>query len=194
MSSSSSQQNSINIRTANITDAQAVANIHLAAWRAAYIDIVSQTYLDNLCTDDRVKLWQRVLSDRDTAGSILVAAEESLQSTPRRLLGFVSFGPAMPSAGPRHEASDKEDKLAELRAIYIDPEYWARGIGQALWKAAQQQLMQEEKFTSVVVRVFARNERAIRFYRAAGFDREEKGVTEVGGKKLETLMLRKGLV
>lgn len=49
-------------------------------------------------------------------------------------------------------------------------------------------------FKTVVVRVFASNQRAIRFYRAAGFDGDESGILEIGGKKLEILKLRKEMV
>ncbi|KAH0233543.1 hypothetical protein KCV03_g968, partial [Aureobasidium melanogenum] len=189
------QQKPINIRTATPTDANAIASIHVAAWRAAYINIVPQYHLDNLNIDDRVKLWQRILSTPATASSILIAEDSNTKES--RLLGFVSFGAvaAIPSPGDKvnnEEGKEGQEKTAELRAIYISPQHWTKGIGQALWKATQQQLL-EEKFTSVVVKAFARNERAMRFYRAVGFEGEEMGVTEVGGESLETVKMRKGL-
>lgn len=194
----SQQVSDIKIRTANLSDAQAIATIHIAAWKAAYINIVPQAHLDNLCFDDRLALWQRILSDPVFAGSILVAEKRFTQET-TEILGFVSFGAAAVTATAAtpslsNEANDEIAETAELRAIYIDPKHWARGIGQRLWEAAEQQL-NAAKYKSVVVRVFANNQRAIRFYHAAGFvEGDEEGVIEIGGKKLEILWLRKELV
>lgn len=113
----------------------------------------------------------------------------------------MSFGPvAVSQASPQpsslddkdKKGSDEQQKTAELRAIYISPSHWTKGIGQALWKTAYQQLIREG-FTHVVVKVFAGNQRARRFYAAVGFRGEEKGSIEIGGVELETVSMRMGL-
>ncbi|KAG9952352.1 acyl-CoA N-acyltransferase, partial [Aureobasidium melanogenum] len=186
----------ITIRPAIPSDAQAIATIHIASWRAAYINIVPQHHLDTLSLDDRITFWHRILGGEDERGNggILVAEEQIDAGESRLLLGFVTFGAAAAAVTTNTSSppSDEQQRTAELRAIYIDPNRWTKGIGQALWKAAQQQLV-EQNFTSVVVNVFAKNERAMRFYRAVGFVGEAKGSTEVGGERLETLRMRMGL-
>ncbi|KAG9759520.1 hypothetical protein KCU73_g3349, partial [Aureobasidium melanogenum] len=123
------QQKTINIRTATPIDANAIANIHVAAWRAAYINIVPQHHLDDLNIDDRVKFWQRILSTPATASSILVAGDSNTKES--RLLGFVSFGAVAATPSPGDKGNDEEGKegqerTAELRAIYISPQHWTK--------------------------------------------------------------------
>ncbi|CAD0097231.1 unnamed protein product [Aureobasidium mustum] len=184
----------IAIRTATLADAEAIARIHVAAWRAAYINIVPQTHLDNLCLNDRVKLWQRILSDPETHAGILIAeATKYTKRCPRNsLLGFASFGPAAAAAA----AAASSTREAELRAIYIDPESWGEGIGQKLWQAVERHFL-AARYETVVVRVLAGNKRAIKFYRAVGFGENVDGGTgeiEIEGKKLGVLRLRKRLL
>ncbi|CAD0092598.1 unnamed protein product [Aureobasidium vineae] len=177
------------VRAAVLLDAEAIAQIHVVAWCAAYVDIVPQTHLDSLTIRDKVTLWKHILSDPVKAAKILVA-EEQAQVT--RLLGFVSFGDAA-APSPNHKALvDGSTKTGELRAIYVDPQDWSKGAGRRLWMAAQQQLV-EAQFTTVVVLVLARNERAIRFYEAAGFGKDGAGLIEIGGASLETVRLTKAL-
>lgn len=185
----------IAIRTATLADAEAIATVHIAAWRAAYKSIVPQTHLDNLCFDDRVKLWQRILSEPEPHAGVLVAETPNPTTqtpSPTTILGFASFGPA--AAETPSASNDTAAKTAELRAIYIAPQHWGKGIGKRLWEWLEQNFLTAE-MEYVVVRVFAGNQSARGFYRAVGFGEErDGGMTEVGGKKLGVLRLRKRLV
>jgi ribosomal protein S18 acetylase RimI-like enzyme len=183
----------INIRTANTSDAEAIGEINVKGWRTGYKDILPQSHLDDLSINDRVARWQRTLSHPVETTNILVA-EEHTSNVPHttRVLGFISFGETMPS--PSDEALIHDGtRTGELRAIYVDPQAWSSGVGQLLWKAAQQRLI-DAGCTSVQVEMFARNERAIRFYRAAGFANDVAGLDEGGGLSVETVQMTKALV
>lgn len=183
----------INIRTANPSDAEAIGEINVKGWRAGYKGILPQSHLDDLSINDRVARWQRVLSHPVETTNILVA-EEHTSNVPHttRVLGFISFGEIVPSSSDETLIHDGT-RTGELRAIYVDPQAWSSGVGQLLWKAAQQRLV-DTGCTLVQVEMFAKNERAIRFYRAAGFANDVAGLNEGGGLSVETVQMTKALV
>jgi ribosomal protein S18 acetylase RimI-like enzyme len=182
-----------NVRIANISDAKAIGDINVKGWRAGYKNILPQSYLDNLSINDKVARWQRTLSHPVETTNILVAEEHTMNDPhTTRLLGFISFGETMPP--PSDEALTQDGtRTGELRAIYVDPQAWSSGVGQLLWEAAQQRLV-DVGCTLVQVEMFAKNERAIRFYRAAGFANDVAGLDEGGGLSIETVQMTRALV
>jgi ribosomal protein S18 acetylase RimI-like enzyme len=70
-------------------------------------------------------------------------------------------------AAPAREA-DVGPEVAELVAIYVDPEHWREGAGQALMDAAMERL-RGLPYTGVVLWTFKENERAIAFYERNGW-------------------------
>ena len=71
------------------------------------------------------------------------------------------------------------------------PDRLGQGAGLALWDAARD-ACEDEGFTEVTAWVYARNDRALTFFDAAGFKRELKTLrtTPVGSTRLEELRLR----
>ena len=136
-------------------DAHAVATIHVEAWRAAYVSIVAADYLAALSVDAREAQWREYIAVG--APELLVAKEDGL------VQGWLRW------ARSRDDGAGPSD--AELWAVYVAPRAWATGVGRMLWQRARQ-LMLASGFTSCCVWVFPQNERAIRFYRAAGFVRD----------------------
>ena len=142
----------INVRPAAVEDALRIAEVHVSAWRAAYRGIVPSEYLDALSVTARETMWRRCLANGNPELCVAEATDG--------LVGWIAFGTSRDVDAP--------DGTGELEAIYVLPSYWSTGVGQALWKAAQKRLAQRG-FRRVTVWVLADNERAIRFYRAAGF-------------------------
>ena len=181
----------LTIRTAAPEDAAAIARVHVAAWRAAYANIVPQAHLDQLSTTEKTSFWQRILLDKDTAKSILVAARDST------ILGFASYGPdsnGSASTGEGEAGGESEGKSGgELRAIYVDPAHWSQGVGRLLCHEVFKRLA-SEGFERVVVWVFADNIRSVRFYGLLGFEESGRKMTVVGGKALLAVGLRNNLV
>ena len=56
----------------------------------------------------------------------------------------------------------------ELCALYVDPDWWGRGIGAALASAARAQL-REQGFREALLWLLAGNVRGDRFYRRDGW-------------------------
>ncbi len=160
------------IRHATLKDAPAIAAIHVRAWRVAYQGIIPSDYLAGLSELDKTVFWQQQLAvDR---GVILVA-----------VLGGRPVGWA--SGGASRDADARGD--SEVYAIYVAPEFWARGFGRQLMKRIEKAILPCPGITLWVLR---QNERAIRFYRKLGyeFDGAEKTV-QLGGAHLQEVRLRK---
>jgi len=135
-------------------DAVAIAILHIRSWQSAYEGLLSKRYLSSLATSTErrvVFLKQAIESGRP---SIRVAELDG------QVIGWVSFDPSRDQDAPTG--------TAELMAIYLDPAFWACGIGTALWAEARQALM-GHGYQQVYAWVLDGNERATRFYCKHGF-------------------------
>jgi len=182
----------ITVQTATYQDAS------IARWHASYQGIVPEAHLKTLSASAKTAFWQSILIDPVQAEEVLVTRRRdenssSDQSGPQ-ILGFATFGSADDSSALESdaEATVKEARKGELRTIYVDPQHFSEGVGRCLWLAAQEKMV-ERGYSTVVVWVFAGNDRAIRFYRKAGFTESQTGQTEVGGATVVTIQLGKTL-
>lgn len=139
---------------ATLADARAVAQIHVDSWRAAYREILPADYLASLSVDQREALWRQAIASGEP---VLLVAKGG---DGRDVLGWISFAACRDAGAPASQA--------EIWALYVAPDAWAMGVGRALWARARE-LMRAQGCTTCSLWVFAQNERAIRFYRSAGF-------------------------
>jgi ribosomal protein S18 acetylase RimI-like enzyme len=162
------------VEPAVVEDAHAIAAVHVASWQVAYADLLPSDYLFSLSVAQREAMWKESL-ERGTP-QLLVARSE------REVVGFCAFGSS------RDEGAMAS--CAEVWALYLEPNVWSRGVGRTLWLAALE-CMLEQGFKSVSLWVIANNERAIRFYRAAGFSPEEGSLKEftLGGTPMHEVRL-----
>jgi ribosomal protein S18 acetylase RimI-like enzyme len=109
--------------------------------------------LASISVERRTEFWRRSLEEGHAG--LLVADVDGA------VVGFVSVGP-----------SRGEDGVAELNAIYIEPERFGTGVGRALMDAALER-MRELGYREAMLWVLDGNERAERFYRIAGWERED---------------------
>jgi len=72
----------VQIRVATPTDARAVAEIHVSAWRAAYRGIMPNALLDDLSVEKREGGWRSAIDHGEP--QVLVAAEHS------QMIGWVA--------------------------------------------------------------------------------------------------------
>jgi hypothetical protein len=56
-------QGEVTIRLANRADAPALAGVHVAAWRESYRDLIPESVLATLSTDDRLSTWRAILGE-----------------------------------------------------------------------------------------------------------------------------------
>ena len=160
----------MNVVHATPEDARAVAEIHVAAWRAAYRSIVPDDYLAALSIERREALWSECIAAGEPA--LLVAKKAGI------VQGWISFGKCRDIERPKSEA--------EVWALYLSPAAWSTGAGRLLWQGAKE-LMLEQGFKSCNLWVFPQNERAIKFYHSVGFAHDGAAPKhfELGGAQLQ---------
>ena len=162
------------IRDAIPDDAQAVTQIHVEAWRSAYAAILPEAFLASLSVASRQAFWAQFLAEKQ--GDLQVAMDGG------RMLGWINTGPC------RDQGAVNGD--AEIWALYALPIAWSTGVGRQLWVSAQTRLL-ELGYRQCRLWVMAENARAIRFYKAAGFERDDAPAKtiELGGAPVEEIRL-----
>jgi ribosomal protein S18 acetylase RimI-like enzyme len=141
------------VRTASTADARGIADVHVAGWRWAYRGLIPDAFIDALRVEDRERFWTGALAtpgDRE----VLVAEEDGT------LVGFVAIGPT--------EDEDALPGTGEVVALYVLPEVAGSGVGRTLFAAAIDRLV-ATPYARGSLWVLADNERARRFYEAAGW-------------------------
>ena len=127
------------VRPATPTDARAIADVHVATWRAAYTHAFPAEVLDSLSVDEREQMWRRATAN--DAISVYVAETNEI-------VGFVSVGPSS-------QAEAEDEGEGELYAIYVRPDSWGSGAGAALMEAARARLA--ERFSTAILWVLEDN-------------------------------------
>ncbi|WP_176216765.1 GNAT family N-acetyltransferase [Andreprevotia lacus] len=139
------------IAPAHPDDAPAIARIHVAAWQAAYAGLLPADWLAALDVAERTQMWHACITRGHPALRVAQVNGE--------IAGWICHAAAHDSADPQH---------AELRALYVAPSHWARGIGRALWQHARQELA-TAGYTCCHAWVLEGNTRAARFYYSQGY-------------------------
>lgn len=150
----------VKVRPARLEDARRLAEIHVETWRATYPGVIPQEILDALSVDERERLWQQWIPQRET--NVFVAVLGS------QVAGFVSVGPCW---------SDPE--IGELYAIYVLSEAQGRGVGRALMDAGVEAL--RERWDVAILWVATENPRARAFYERYGWVVDGERVDEIEG-------------
>lgn len=171
--------NSFHVRPAELSDSEGIARVHTCSWQSAYRGLLPDEWLDALQWQDRKVRWDAILSTgpSGTQGRVHVAANPH-----NEIVGFASIGPS------RDEDFD-QDRVHELYAIYIAPEYWGKGIGTALFRAVMKEV--PETAQRLEVWVLEENMRGRKFYEKQGFmlDGATK-LAEIDGYQLEEVRYR----
>ena len=167
---------SYQVRPATVRDAKIIAEINAASSRAAYQGLVPDDQLGTLSIDKRQQFWRDAIEYMEP--QVQVATDGD------KVIGFVGFDRSRDAGTP--------STCGEIWAIYVEPAHWNKGVGMALWDAANDGL-KEEGCTKVTVWVPVRNERAVRFDEHAGFKREMSSLKTVviGTVKLEEIRLKR---
>ena len=141
----------------------------MRTWRAAYVDIVPQPYLDGLSVDKRETALREGLARGKP--EMWVAVNDA------QVIGWIAFGPS--------RDADALPAMGEVEALYVLPEHWSTGVGRELWHAAAARLI-ERGFPALTLWVLEDNARAIRFYTATGLkpNPTTRKTISIGGKAL----------
>lgn len=103
------------------SDAEAIENIRIAAWRSAYRDFMPASYLAKLEIQKNIDGLQQRLATQSVDFSVIVAEINS------SVVGFMILGK------PRYHTSNHS---IELWALNVHPKYWRNGIGGQLIQKA----------------------------------------------------------
>jgi ribosomal protein S18 acetylase RimI-like enzyme len=144
----------VQVRRAVANDAVPIAGVHVRAWQVAYRGLMPDEVLDGLSVEPRARFWQQALAG-ERGPAVYVAVDGSA------VVGFCAV------ASPRDE--DAGDDVAEIAAIYVEPDVWRIGVGRALMDAALAHLHADGR-RWVTLWVLAENHRARDFYARFGLE------------------------
>jgi RimJ/RimL family protein N-acetyltransferase len=133
------------VRRAELTDAPALARVHVTAHLQTYDGVIDRALLDSVTLETRERVWRKSLENR--SNDVWVAERHG------ELLGFASAGPSR---------DDPPDPPRELWSLYLLESEHGSGAGQALLDAA----IADQPAS---LWVLAQNPRARRFYERNGF-------------------------
>lgn len=141
----------------NKTDLRGALRTNGRAWNAAYDDIVSESVIQRIASspsEDHID----ALFERIHARRYFVAVDET--DTVR---GYAYF-----RWGDDQTKEFVGSTEAGLKEIYVDPDYWGRGIGTALLERGLDEL--PDSGTALKLEALSENELGKRFYTARGFE------------------------
>jgi len=138
------------IRRASAADIEAIADVHVQAWREAYPDLLPQSEIEARPVEVRVGQWRDTLTNRDRP--TFVAEQDGV------VRGFVSGGSILWSG----LATD-----GEVSALYLREAIKRRGVGRTLLRTMLGELSRRG-CKSAGLQVLTDNVAARRFYEAMG--------------------------
>jgi GNAT superfamily N-acetyltransferase len=139
----------VEVRRARPDDADAIAEVHVRTWQAAYEHLFGAERLAGMDPARRAEHWRRWLA----GGELTFVAEAD-----GRVVGFVWVG-----------TSRDDDAEGELYAIYVLPDSWGSGAGPALMGAGVE-AMRAAGHRDAILWVLDDNPRARRFYEREGWE------------------------
>ena len=144
----------VTLRPAVPRDARAIAEVHIAAWRAAYRGLLPDAVLDRLDVNAWAAQRRARLADPPTGKFVTVATIDE------RIIAFCSAGPSRDGDAPQ--------PTAEVQALYVTPAWWRRGVGTLLLDRTIA-AFRDLGYATATLWVLAGNDAARRFYRQAGW-------------------------
>jgi ribosomal protein S18 acetylase RimI-like enzyme len=151
----------IQIRQATVTDAQRIARIHVETWRAAYRGQIPDAILDSLDINRRAIFWNKHLAAQPHGISVVESEKE--------IIGFCDLIPS-------RDTDSNSKEIGEIAAIYVQPEFWRKGAGDALCRHSLK-MARLQNYSAVTLWVLSSNTAARNFYEAMGFHLD--GTTKV---------------
>lgn len=157
----------MNVRKATVDDVKNISRIYALSWKTAYVGIVPKDFLDAIDDDRWVIKFRKDIGD-GTLSALMVYDGD----TP---VGCAAFG------------SSRDEKMrdwGEIVSIYLHPDYFGKGYGEALLKETVAALKQQG-YERIYLWVLRDNARARRFYEKHGFvSRGEESTLEIMGETL----------
>ncbi|MGH3344403.1 MAG: GNAT family N-acetyltransferase [Carbonactinosporaceae bacterium] len=144
------------VRPARAGDADAIGDLQVHAWTAAYRGMLPDDVLDTLSAGEVAARWRSAVTGPPSRRHRVLVALRG-----RDLVGFVAFGPA---------SDDDCDpgETAEVLALLVDPAATGQGHGSRLLTATVEHL-RGDGFHTATTWLLATDDGARRFLRDAGW-------------------------
>ena len=166
------------VRRPGPADATAIAEVHVATWKAAYAGIFHDDFLSAMSVGHRAEVWNRILEEAADGAGLHVALAGG------RIVGFAHGGPSRDTDGR---------DAAEVYAVYVLPGYWGTGVGRALLDALVAELTAGGA-PEATLWVLEPNHRARAFYEREGWKPDGRAETiERGNTAVQELRYRRPL-
>ena len=165
----------VTVRLASVDDADTIGRVQVESWRAAYTGLMPDEVIAGFDVEARQRLWRAWFEHPWPGSAAFVAVRDG------HVVGFANSGPCR-----------EEQGAGELYAIYVQPDAWGAGAGRALIQRVEEAL-RSDGFGDAILWVLEGNDRAERFYRAAGWERDGRKVDEFQGAEVAELRYRKRL-
>jgi GNAT superfamily N-acetyltransferase len=146
------------------TDAETLAELHIASWRSAYRGMVRDEYLDKDIVPDRFAVWS-----------------ELMKHPAPSLFGFVAEADKTPVGFAFLRGAHDAVWGTLLDNIHVLPGFQGKGVGRLLIAAAVREAAHRYPSVGVHLWVFEPNVRARRFYSRLGGQDAERSVIEAPG-------------
>ena len=141
------------IRPAEVADAEGIANVHVAAWKETYQGIMPDSVLDRLNVEERAKTWAARLETFEEFRQTVRVADDSGD-----IVGFAGCGP------PR---KDNLGSDGEIYMINVESRAKRRHLGTRLMRAMADAL-EASRFKAAGLWVLEANTPARAFYARLG--------------------------
>ena len=156
-------------------DVRGLIRAHGLAWREAYDGLLPSEVLQTQPinpTEEDVRKWQKGLQENQEGVLVAVDNEEVVR-------GFVDI-----RWGDSETKEFVGDDEADLKAIYVEPNWWGKGIGTALFERGLEII--PESVNVVRLEMFTENDIASRFYESRGFRQTSVGEYDIAGHSYPT--------
>ena len=147
----------MNIRKAEIGNAQQLAHLHIASLRSAYRTIISEEILNKLDEAKRAAAFEKSF-DMKLGETYVIEENDSV-------IEFTTFDNC------RDDDVDRDENTGEIWGVYISPDHWRKGYGTKLTYFAERILTSRNK-NEIVLWVLEDNFEARAFYEKIGYTLE----------------------
>jgi len=153
------------VREAKQADADVIATVHEAGWRAGYAHLFSEDVLERAIQKHCTR-WARVLANPEFENTTMLVQERQQQ-----IIGFAHFGPS-----GNELSSCPRSGRTELYSFYVHPDHWGTGAATVLLEQVIE-ILKRRGDKAVYLATAAGTPRSRRFYEKNGF--RETGSTSV---------------
>lgn len=160
----------VRLRPALVTDAGAIARVHVTAWWETYAGLIPSADLARLSVESRARFWRGWLDDPPWSSTLLLVEDG--------VMGVLGFG----VCGP--ERAGVPAYRGEFQAIYLVRAGQGRGLGRSLMVALAAALLAQD-MPSASVWVLRDNTPARRFYERLGGQPAGERTLELGEAALD---------